>query len=482
MRNSGKKVDLLVVGAGPAGANAALAAAAHELNVQLIDEAPAPGGQVWRAMPPDFAIEATAQRSPEQKAGDALRDKVRASGIATSFGYRVWTLQSGFVVQAVGPHGNETFEAPALVLAAGATERIAPFPGFTLPGVIGLGAATVLLKSQQMLPGRRTLVAGSGPLLLAVASAILKGGGEVAAVVDLNSRARWLHTLSAAVRCPELLWRGLQWHALLRRHRVPYLWRHAVSSARGTDGVTSVTISPVDTLGNRRLGVADVVLDIDALAVGNGLIPSTEMTRLLGADHIYDETFEEWAARLDDFGRTSIPQLYVAGDSGGVSGAAAAVMAGEIAGLTAAFDQGRISAATYEKAVALRMPGLRRARRFGRAMAGLMRPPAGLYRSIPADAIVCRCEDVTRRAIDDAAKSGATRSGQLKAWTRCGMGPCQGRNCEDSAGRLMELNGVSRQQFGQMAGRAPFRPVPIEAITGDFSYSDIALPSSLPSS
>ncbi len=482
MSDMAEKSDLIVIGAGPAGANAALLAAEHGLEVQLIDEASAPGGQVWRAPPAAFRINPAAKRSPELKAGEDLRRKVRSSGIRTSFGYRVWTLGRGFTVQAIGPQGNETFEAPALVLAPGTTERVAPFPGYTLPGVIGLGAATVLLKSQQMLPGRRTLVAGAGPLLLAVAAAILKGGGEVAAVVDINSRAQWLRTVPAAAQCPELLWRGAQWHALLRAHRVPYLWRQAVRSATGAEAVTSVTIGPVDRAGIRAPGAPDTTFEVDALAIGNGLIPSTEMTRQLGAEHLYDEAFEDWVARLDNVGRTSIPRLYVAGDGAGVAGAAAAVIAGEIAGLAAAFDQGRISSETYEKALALRMPRLRRARRFGRAMATLMKPPDGLYRAIPADTVVCRCEDVTRRAIDEAAKSGATGIGQLKAWTRCGMGPCQGRNCGDSAGRLMELNGVSRQQFGQMAGRAPFRPVPIDAITGEFFYEDIALPLSLPSS
>jgi bacterioferritin-associated ferredoxin len=246
--------------------------------------------------------------------------------------------------------------------------------------------------------------------------------------------------------------------------------------------VTSVTVCPVDASGTPQPGSRDITFDLDALAIGNGLIPSTEMTRQLGAKHRYDEGFAEWVAQLDDAGRTTIPHLYVAGDSGGVAGAAAAVIAGEIAGIAAAFDQGRGSPSAYEKALALRLPPLDRARRFGRAMAMLMKPPAGLYRAIPADTVICRCEDVTRRIIDEAAKSGATGIGQLKAWTRCGMGPCQGRNCGDSAGRLMELNGVSRQQFGQMAGRAPFRPVPIDAITGEFSYEDITLPLSLPSS
>jgi thioredoxin reductase/bacterioferritin-associated ferredoxin len=481
MHDTGGKADLLVIGAGPAGASAALAAAAHGLDVHLVDEAAEAGGQVWRALPMEFTVKAAKKLGPEAQLGNALRDKVRASTIRTSFGHRVWTLRHGFAAEAVGPNGNELFTAQALVLAPGTTERISPFPGHTLPGIVGLGAATVLLKSQQMLPGRRTLVAGAGPLLLAVATAILKGGGEVAAIVDLNSRAQWLQSFSAAMQRPDLLWRGLEWHALLRAHRVPYLWRHAVRSASGGAAVAKIAVGPVDASGYPEAG-RDITFNVDALAIGNGLIPSTEMTRLLGADHIYDQDYEEWVARLDDVGRSSIQHLYVAGDSAGISGAAAAVIAGEIAGITAAFDQGRISAKLYQEALALRTPRLRRARRFGRAMARLMKVPAGLYRAISADTIICRCEDVTRRAIDEAVKSGATRIGQLKAWTRCGMGPCQGRNCCDSAGRLMELNGISRQEFGQMAGRAPFRPVPIEAIAGDFTYDDIALPLSLPSS
>ena len=481
MRDPGRQSDLLVIGAGPAGASAALAAAAHGLDVRLVDEAAEAGGQVWRALPAQFTVKTVKKLGPEAELGNALRAKVRASTIRTSFGYRAWTLRPGFAAEAVGPNGNEVFEAQAMILAPGTTERVAPFPGHTLPGVVGLGAATVLLKSQQMLPGRRTLVAGAGPLLLAVVASILKGGGEVAAIVDLGSPAQWLGTLPATMRRPDLLWRGIQWHALLRARRVPYLWRHAVRAANGKDAVEKVTVGPVDAAGHPETG-RETIFDVDALAIGHGLIPSTEMTRLLGADHIYDQDYEEWVARLDDVGRSSVPRLYVAGDSAGVSGAAAAVIAGEIAGLTAALDLGRISAKLHQEALAQRRTSLGRARRFGRAMARLMKPPNGLYQTIPADTIICRCEDVTRRVIDEAASSGATRIGQLKAWTRCGMGPCQGRNCCDSTARLMELNGISRQDFGQMAGRAPFRPVAIEAITGDFSYDDIALPLSLPSS
>jgi len=156
------QADLIVIGAGPAGAAAALAASGAGLSVVLLDEAPAPGGQVYRAPPAGLSV-APGRQGADERAGDALREAVAASAVIWKGGARVWSISGSFRVDAVTALGSESFTAPRLVAATGAHERLVPFPGWTTPGVIGLAAATILLKSQGMVPGRRTVVAGCGP-------------------------------------------------------------------------------------------------------------------------------------------------------------------------------------------------------------------------------------------------------------------------------------------------------------------------------
>ena len=169
--------DLIVIGAGPAGCRAALAASRHGVSVLLIDEAAAAGGQVYRAPAAGLAL----KLDEDGAKGDELRRRIAQSAITLRFGCRVWSVASGFRVDVAGHGGHEAFTAPRLIAATGAYERVVPFPGWTLPGVIGLAAATILIKSQGMLPGRRIVLAGCGPLLLLVASKVLAAGGEIAA-------------------------------------------------------------------------------------------------------------------------------------------------------------------------------------------------------------------------------------------------------------------------------------------------------------
>lgn len=476
---SGPDADLLVIGAGPAGARAALRAQSCGLRVLLVDENPDAGGQVWRPLPLGFSRRAGVPPSPEAHEGDALRDELRRAGVQCRFGHKVWNIGSDLRTDVIGPDGPVSWRPRALLVATGTTERVVPFPGWTLPGVIGLAAATILLKSQNVLPGRRTVVAGSGPLLLAVAAGILKAGGELAAVVDLASRGEWLGTLPVLMARPDLLAQGVRWQWQIRAARVPVYWRHAVRSVAAQNGGLEVRLGPVDASGRPEPG-AGATLQADAVAVGHGLVPGTDVTRLLRARHVYLRERGGWIAQTDDQCRTSVPGVYVAGDGAGIAGAAAACVHGEIAALACAHDLGAIDTATFES---LRRPLIHaweRSARFGHAMAGLMAMRDGAVDGIEADTVVCRCEDVTRAEIDAAAREGATDMNQLKAWTRCGMGPCQGRTCGDVAGALLASHVGSREAAGCFTGRAPLRPVSLAQLAGDYTYADIPIPKAAP--
>lgn len=416
----------------------------------------------------------------EATQGDALRSELRRSGVRCLFDHKVWNVGSSLRTDLIGPGGVMSVHPRALLVATGTTERVIPFAGWTLPGVIGLAAATILLKSQNMLPGRRTVVAGSGPLLLAVASGILKMGGEVAALLDLASRADWLRTLPFLAGRTDLLWQGVQWQARLRKAGVPLLYRHSIASVDSVGGAFRIHAQQVDETGATVAHGTSASFDADAVAVGNGLVPGTDITRLLRARHRYEAARGGWIAEADAHGRTSVAGLYVAGDGAGIAGAAAAGFHGELAAVACAYDLGRLTAKAYAREQNHLLARWQKPARFGRAMAGLMALRDGAVASIAADTVVCRCEDVTRAEIDAAACDGARDMNQLKAWTRCGMGPCQGRTCGDVAGALLAIHVGSREAVGCFTGRTPLRPVSLAEVAGDYTYADIPIPKAAP--
>lgn len=468
--------DLIVIGAGPAGANAALVACEHGLRVALIDEQPDAGGQVWRAPWPGLTRQAD---SPEARDGDALRVRLGASEVDCRFGRRVWSVTSGYRVDALGPDGNEAVCAPLLIAATGAHERVVPFPGWTLPGVIGLAAATVMLKSHLVLPGQRVVVAGCGPLLAAVAAGIVKAGGEVVAIVDLAGPAEWLKALPAMASRPSLLAQGMGWALKLASQRVPVHFRHGVAAAEGDDRLERVRLVPVDAQGAPR-AQATLTLSTDALCIGHGLVPGAEITRMFRARHLYQPLRGGWVPELDTFGRSSVPGLLAIGDGAGLKGAAPAEIGGRLAGLAAAYDAGKLSREACEQAAA---PLLRQRQdlvAFADASAGMMALRPAQVAAIAPDTIICRCEDVPRAEIDAAFAAGARDVNQLKHFTRCGMGPCQGRMCGDVAAQLLAARVGSREAVGYWTGRPPLRPVGFEALIGSFSYDDIPIPKPAP--
>jgi thioredoxin reductase len=474
----GCRHDVMVLGAGPAGMAAAAEAAGCGLSVALLDEQALPGGQVYRALPPEFG---PAPPSPDAERGAALRGALAASGARHLALRRAWFAEPGFRLHVVGPDGPELHEAPRLILATGAYERIVPAPGWTLPGVVGLAAATVMLKAEGVLPGRRTVVAGVGPLLAAVAVGILKAGGEVAAVVDLARPADWLSRLPALASRPDLLARGTGWRAQLAAARVPVLHGHAVGALHGEAELEAVEVVPVDPATWRPRDGARRRIAADACALGHGLVPDTAITRLLQARHIFRPEAGGWVAETDAELRTSLPGLYVAGDGAGIGGAAAAEERGRIAALAAACDAGCLDAASFAARAAVPRAARVRAERFGAAISSMMKPRPGLYAAIPPETVVCRCEDVTRATIEEALDAGARDVNQAKAWTRCGMGPCQGRMCGETLAELVALRLGDRIAAGQLTGRPPLRPVPYDLLVGEFDYEALDLPAPAPS-
>lgn len=460
--------DIAVIGAGPAGANAALAAAGQGFSVALLDEQRRAGGQVWRAK--DSSI-LSAPQTPESTAGDKVREAVAVSDITHMGDTRLWQMERGedaWDLHILQAGATQKIKSKALILATGAREYVQPVPGWTTPGVIGLAGATALFKQTLTLPGKRTVVAGSGPLVFFVAAEIRRLGGEVAAVVTPNTRRDWLRALPAMLSRPDLLWRGGLWVADLMLNRVPIYWGHAVSAVEGGDHVASVQVRKLDgdwqPVGEARSITADSVY------LGNGLIPAIEAPQLAGLTLQNRPELGGWVPKMGEDGATDVPGLFLCGDGAGIRGAAAAEIHGTLAGLSAAAFLGGETEAERAK---LR-PSYTRAARFGVAMTALSIPRKGLTELATPETIICRCESLTRKAIAAEISSGAESTNAVKSGLRAGMGPCGGKFCQSFVARMIS------DDTPPPTPRPPLRPVPVSAMAGDFDYDDLPIPKPAP--
>jgi len=264
-------------------------------------------------------------------------------------------------------------------------------------------------------------------------------------------------------RRPDLVRQGLQWLRLIRKARVPYLYGHTIARVIGGDAVEAVEVAALGKDG-RKAGTGQTRrFNCDALAIGHGLVPTTDLSRLFGAAHDYRQSAGGWVARVNADLQTTVPGLFAAGDGTGISGAAAS-----------AASSPSIAAAPIRKRLA-------RARRFGEAMAGLMAMRDGLIDHATPDTVICRCEDITRADIETAVVAGARSLNQLKSALRCGMGPCQGRMCGEAVAAITALGaGSDRTEVGQWTARAPIRPIPLADLIGDYTYEDIPTPPPAP--
>jgi thioredoxin reductase/bacterioferritin-associated ferredoxin len=473
--------DVVVLGGGPAGGNAALETALAGLSTLIVEEQSNAGGQVWRAK---SAAIRSAPRTTEGDAGGTLRADLAKSQVQIRLASRVWHIERPALgtwrLDLVTPTGAECISAKALVLAPGAQERVMPFPGWTTPAVLGLAAATALMKQELMLPGERTVVAGCGPLVFFVASEIMRLGGRPSAVVTLNSRLDWIKALPGLGTRPDLLKQGLAWIARLQASMIPIHWRHTIEQVGGVDSVSSVSVRPVDRAWRSREDALVRVIDADSLVVGHGLVPAVEASRLAGARHLYDAGLGGWIPQTEKDGATSVPGLWVCGDAAGILGSTCASLQGSLTGLSVAGALGRANERTAAKGKQL-LAELQRANRFGRAAAGLMAMRNGLVEDIAPETVVCRCESVPRAEIEREIAAGVTTINSLKSGTRAGMGACGGRFCGDTVARLIAYRtGLPLEKLEPATARSPLRPMPIGQLAPPIDYDSLPIPGPSP--
>jgi thioredoxin reductase len=432
---TGARYDLAVVGAGPAGIAAALGAADGGVRVALVDAAPQAGGQFYRQ--PATGLRARRARALHHAwrtwrgLHGRLDAHIAAGRITHLAGHQVWCLEPGVTLHTLEAGA---IRADGVVLATGAYEKVLPFPGWTLPGVVTAGGAQAMLKNGLVLPGRTVVVAGTGPLLLPVAVGLAAAGAHVAALADAADPRELLRHASAVPLGKAV--EGAAYAARLARHGIRPRWRHTVVAAHGEDRVEAVTLAGPD--GTRRR------VACDALAVGHGLLPHTDLA----------DSFE-----VDAEQRTAAPGVWAAGEATGVGGADLALAEGEIAGRSAAarLRGTEPDPATWAGAARRR----ERLRRFAAALDAVYRVPDDWPETVVTDdTLLCRCEEVPASAVREAVRDlGAGDLRTVKLLTRAGMGWCQGRVC---APGVAAVAGCSFT----VPGRSLARPVPLGLLAG----------------
>jgi NADPH-dependent 2,4-dienoyl-CoA reductase/sulfur reductase-like enzyme len=439
-------VDLLIVGAGPAGISAATEARALGLSVLLLDENAAPGGRIWQA------LETRGAKDDDDTEGLLALHKFRASGAHARWCAAVWAIESDGTVFWTEDAGAHSDQAGFVMVCTGTTERPMPIPGWTLPGVMTVGAAQIALKTGGLLPTGATWIAGQGPLLLLYAAQALRAGGRIAGVLDLSdgiAPLRALLHLPGALRAFDDITKGLAWRREIARAGVP--WLSAASLRAEGDGALQRIAF--------RAGGRERVEPADLLLLHDGIIPSVQITRALGCAHEWDAAQHCWKPKVDAWGRTSLSNIVVAGDGAGIGGAHVAALSGRIAALGVAQALGRIDAALCDAAAA----PLRAARARHLAVRPLLdRLYAPRPRVLDDATIVCRCEEVSAGQVRAAAALGCLGLNQLKSFTRCGMGPCQGRMCGATAAEVLATaRGVPVAAVEPYRTRFPTKPVTV---------------------
>lgn len=453
-------LEVAVVGGGPAGLSAALAAARAGARVVLFDAYARPGGQYYR-QPPERL---TGQMTAKQQAGRALWEQVRAAGVEIHSDALVWDATADRRLFVSEQGGAQIYTAAAVILAAGAYERPVAFSGWTLPGVITAGAAQTLLY-HHVRPGRRALVVGAGPLQLVTAAELLHAGVEIAAVLEGSQLfGKALRHLPALWGQGARLREGLSAYVTLARHGAPYRVGWGIVAAHGTDAVEGATIARLDA-GWRPVAGSEQDVRCDVICVGHGLIPFSALASIMGAAMEWRPDLGGATPVRDANMQTSLPGVYVAGDGAGIGGARMALLEGEIAGVAAAATSGHDgagSAATLQRLA----PALAREKAFQQMYAALFTPGPGAYELAREDTLICRCEGVTLGALRGAAEAGAATLAEAKALTRCGMGECQGRMCgQQAAHALARFTGRDVADVGLNRPRPPVMPVSLEVLS-----------------
>ncbi|WP_434611099.1 FAD-dependent oxidoreductase [Pseudomonas sp. R1-7] len=444
-------IDLIIIGAGPAGMSAALQARSHGLSVVVLDEQASPGGQIYRQVLQTDS-RSRAVLGEDYCAGAELAADFMACGARYLPNAAIWQVTREREVHYLVDGQARILQGRHLLIATGALERPMPIPGWTLPGVMTAGAGQILLKSAAMVPAGPVVLAGCGPLLYLLAVQYLRAGIVIDALVDTSHRRDLLKAWRAI---PGALqgWRDLLKGAMLlvelKRAGIRHFRGAAHLRIEGEDRATALSF---DSGGQHHRVPAELIL------LHQGVVPHTQISRSLRLEHDWSESQLCWVPRRNGFGESSAAGIFIAGDGGAIGGAQVARLEGQLAALAIARRHGQ--ARGVQKA-------LRRARAARPLIDALYRPPAG--HCVPADDVmVCRCEEVSAGDIRRYVDLGCLGPNQTKAFGRCGMGPCQGRQCGLSVTQIIAAHRrVPPAEVGYYRIRPPLKPITLAQLAGE---------------
>lgn len=436
----------VVVGAGPAGIRAAQTLLEHGLQPVLIDEGLRGGGQIYRRPPANFQRSAKALYGME--AAKASRVHEAIDQLAGLIDYRpqtlVWNAEQG-ELDTLSNGQARRVPYRHLIVATGATDRVLPVPGWTLPGAYSLGAAQIALKYQGCAIGERIVFAGSGPLLYLVAYQYAKAGARVVAVLDSAPFNAQVRALPALLGQTATLAKGLYYRGWLSAHGVPVHNGAQLQAIAGEQRVTGLSWS-----GGR--------LDCDAVAIGHALRSETQLADLLGCQFAWSPLNRSWLPSRDAQGRSSVGGVYLAGDGAGIMGADAAELAGELAALSLIADSG---VTVDARRVQARIEQLAAIQRFREGLEDAFSFPTRWAASTADTTLICRCEEVSAGEIRQVVREGHWEINRVKAHCRVGMGRCQGRMCGAAAAEIIaQCSDRAIDQVGRLRAQAPIKPLP----------------------
>lgn len=447
--------DCVIIGAGPAGMSAAIELASADVRVLVLDRAARAGGQIFRSAA-NSPLPNAGALGPDYSAGSSLIERFEASSAERLSEADVWHVgEDGTILYSQDgiPQQVQTRE---ILLCPGAIERPMPIPGWTLPGVMTAGAAQVMLKSDAVV-AQNAIFAGSGPLLYLITAQYLRLGVKVAALVDTTPRRNYLTSLPkapGALRSWPMLLKGMGLIREIASSGIPIFKGASNLRILGGDKTTGLEF---DCKQRQQRVLSDRVF------LHHGVIPHSNMTRSMGLTHIWNPAQHCWQVQTDAWGQSSIPHVSIAGDGAGITGADAAQSDGRLSALNILARLGRHTIETRDLKAQRDRAILARMAPFRSFIDQLYSPSKGLCLPQHADTIVCRCEERSLKDLKEGFDQGARDPNALKSLTRCGMGPCQGRQCGPIVSSLLaDWRQEPEAQVGYYRLRSPQRLLSLE--------------------
>ncbi|HHJ16945.1 MAG TPA: FAD-binding protein [Gammaproteobacteria bacterium] len=458
----GDKASVVVIGAGPAGMTAAINLAKQGVRCTVFDENSSLGGVIHcgpsrdpgKVIHLDKKIKQNIEsiRSEYEKYSDYITLNLSAQVMGATHRQLAFLRQKQF----------KTIDFDYLVISTGCYEKATPFPGWTLPGVMTLGGAQLQVKNGLVRPGQRAVLVGTGPLLPVAAVQLQKAGVNVAGVYESGRRIDLAKNIFSLFNNIPLLKQGLGCLNALRNAGIPFRYGWGLVEARGSESLEQVVLAPYDN-NWRPVTEKQEVVAADCLGVGYGFSSRTQLTQLLGLEHRF-ERGNEFVPVCDEWGRTSLQNVFVAGDAGTVNGAQIALEQGKLAAIAVLMDLGKFTSGQARLQAARIRKTTKKYIRFSKVFAEFSRMRPGLLDLPDKETIVCRCENVTKGQIDEAIEQGVSDITTLKMVTRVGMGDCQGKVCSNYCyGRLRQQLG--KDDVGELRPRFPLSPLSFDALS-----------------